>query len=235
MIKRLLSRTKRNKRGQSFIELMLVTLLLALMLAGAVEFGFLMNNYLHVVDGAREAARVFNSSVAFNTNESIIDNFYYQTALQAAVTMWPVMLNPDLGDDIVISVIGLRGSNIHRFPVEDPQGWSLCRHYAAFKAFEISANSGLLPTELASDGWNSCSAHASRISDTDIAARVGIYSQQAGMLLVEIFYDYPQTLKLPIFSNGDFFGTRFSIIPDPIPLYVYTVMPMSSAEPTAVH
>jgi len=57
MIKRLSSRIRRNKRGQSFIELMFVTLILALLLAGVVEFGFLMNNYLHVVDGAREAAR----------------------------------------------------------------------------------------------------------------------------------------------------------------------------------
>jgi hypothetical protein len=234
MIKRFLLRTRRNKHGQSFIELMLVTLILALMLAAVVEFGFLMNNYLHVVDGAREAARVYNSSVAFDTNEAIVDNFYYQTALQAAVTMYPVMLDPALGDDIVVSVIGLRGTNIHRFPIENPQGWSLCSHYAAFKAYELN-QTGLLPGELSSDGWNTCSGQTSMISDSDIAGRVGIYSQQAGMLMVEIFYAYPQVLKLPIFSHGEFFGTKFSIIPDPIPLYIYTIMPMSSAEPTAVH
>jgi hypothetical protein len=39
---------------------------------------------------------------------------------------------------------------------------------------------------------------------------------------------------MPLFSNGDFFGTKFAIIPDPIPLYVYTIMPISSAEATLV-
>ena len=53
-----------------------------------------------------------------------------------------------------------------------------------------------------------------------------------GVLLVEIYYGYPQTLKMPLFSGVEFFGTQFTIIPDPIPLYLYTVMPLSSAEPT---
>jgi len=33
-------------------------LILALLLTGMVEFGFLLNNYLHVLDGSREAARL---------------------------------------------------------------------------------------------------------------------------------------------------------------------------------
>ena len=232
MIKRLLSRTRRNKRGQSFVELLLVTLILALMLAGVVEFGFLMNNYLHVVDGAREAARVYNSSIAFNPDQTTIDAFYYNTALQAALTMQPVTLDPNLGDDIIISVISLRGTAIHRFPIGSPNGWSLCGNYSAFKASFSSQGFGV-PDVLNAVGWNSCPAHVSRITDADISARIAAgYSQQAGMLLVEILYNYPQTLKLPIFSNGDFFGTKFSIIPDPIPLYIYTFMPDSSAEPT---
>jgi hypothetical protein len=43
--------------------------------------------------------------------------------------------------------------------------------------------------------------------------------------VVEIFYNYPQLLKLPVLT---------SIVPDPIPLYLYSVMPISSAEPTLV-
>jgi hypothetical protein len=44
-----------------------------------------------------------------------------------------------------------------------------------------------------------------------------------GVVLVEIFYNYPQILKLPVLTT---------ILPDPIPLYVYTIMPLSAAEPT---
>jgi hypothetical protein len=234
MIKRLLSLNKRNKRGQSFIELMLVTLLLALMLAGVVEFGFLMNNYLHVVDAAREAARYANSYVAFDSDRLTIDTFYYDAVLQATVTMAPITLDPTLGDDIIVSVISIRGTEIVRFPIEDPQGWSLCGHFAAAKAFYLSGGHGL-PDGMLSEGWDHCAAQPSRITDADISARVGSSAQQAGMLLVEILYNYPQMLKIPIFTNGEFFGTRFSIIPDPIPLYVYSIMPISSAEPTPDH
>jgi hypothetical protein len=46
----------------------------------------------------------------------------------------------------------------------------------------------------------------------------------SGVLLVEIYYNYPQMLKLPVFEQ---------VIPDPIPVYTYTIMPIFSAEPTA--
>jgi hypothetical protein len=236
MIKRLLSRTRRNKRGQSFIELMFVTLILALMLAGVVEFGFLLNNYLHAVDGAREAARYTNSYAAFNTDGTTINEFYYITAVQAAITMDPVLLDPTLGDDIIISVIRVDGTSIRRFPLEDSDGWSLCGHYAAFVAYFPEQDPPKpVPYQLSADGWNHCPAHDSHISDADISARVGPTAMLSGMLLVEILYNYPQTLKMPLFSNGDFFGAKFSIIPDPIPLYAYTIMPISSAESTLTH
>ncbi len=38
-----------------------------------------------------------------------------------------------------------------------------------------------------------------------------------GVLLVEVFYNYPQLLKLPVFEQ---------VIPDPIPVYAYSVMPL---------
>ena len=56
---------RRQPRGQSFVELMLVMTFLALLLAGMVEFGFMLNKYLHVLDGAREAARISNTDFAF--------------------------------------------------------------------------------------------------------------------------------------------------------------------------
>jgi len=40
--------------------------------------------------------------------------------------------------------------------------------------------------------------------------------------LVEIFYNYPQTLKFPIFE---------AFIPDPIPVYTYAIMPIKNVTP----
>jgi hypothetical protein len=239
MIKRLFPKSKRNKRGQSFVELMLVLLILMLMLAGVVEFSFMINNYIHVVDGSREAARVYNSYKAFNPITWVSDDkFYFYTVEQAATTMRPVVLDPGLGDDIIISVISLRGTSIRRYPLlpdlsTSGNGWSLCGHYAFYAAYYSDQNLTPLP-ELTNPNWQTCQAHTSRLSNAEISSRAGASALQSGLLVVEIIYNYPQVLKLPIFSNGDFFGTKFSIIPDPIPLYTYSIMPMSSAEPTEV-
>ena len=237
MIKRLIYKSEKHKRGQSFLELSFVLLILALVLAGVVEYGFMINNYLHVLGGSREAARVYNSYSAFNPDGTTINAFYYRTVEQAATTMSPVMLDPSLGDDIIVSVFSVAGASVRRFPLvgggASSNGWSLCANYAEYKA-PYAAQGKLPPPELSADGWNHCPAHGSRLSDAEISERIGAgpHASQSGLLLVEILYNYPQILKLPLFTNSDFFGVKFSIIPDPIPLYVYTIMPISSAEPT---
>jgi hypothetical protein len=184
-----------DARGQSFVELMLVTLILALMIAGVVEFGFLVNNYLHVFDAAREAARFSSSGLAFYPNGTSINEFYTNTIIQAERVLDPVVLDPANGDDIVISVFSIAGSSIVRFP--DP------------------------------DGWSAYGNHGSGFTTTEIGDILDPTAPASGILLVEIFYNYPQMLKLPIFTNS-----IYSIVPDPIPVYVYSVMPLSSAEPT---
>ena len=40
--------------------------------------------------------------------------------------------------------------------------------------------------------------------------------------LVEIFYNYPQTLRLPVFTE---------FIADPIPVYTYAVFPIKNVSP----
>jgi len=63
LFKRILCRMRCQPRGQSFVELMLVVMILAVLLAGVVEFGFMLNQYLHVLDGARESARYASASL----------------------------------------------------------------------------------------------------------------------------------------------------------------------------
>jgi len=215
MLKRFFFRSRTRIHGQSFVELSLVVLILALMLAGVVEFGYLLNSYLKVLDGAREGARYSNSSVAFDPATGVSDqNFYIVTAGVTMQVMSPIVLNGNRGDDIVISVFSVGGTpsapTIVRWPLEDPFGWSMCANYS------IPALALHLPD------WSSCTPRVSHFTTSQVLALRG-GAPASGILLVEVYYNYPQILKLPVFDQ---------VIPDPIPVYTYAIMPLSSAEPT---
>ncbi len=137
MSKQLIFGMKRKDRGQSFVELALVILILALMLSGVVEFGFLMNSYLKVLDGTREGARYANNGVAFEWDTDLLwvimysrQDFYVNTALETFQVMSPIVLNGNRGDDIVISVFSVGGTpsdpTIVRWPAGFAFGWNLC-------------------------------------------------------------------------------------------------------------
>lgn len=208
-MKRSFAKLKTNKRGQSFVELMLVALILALLLAGVVEFGFLLNNYLHVLDGGREAARFSANADPFDALGGNDQRFYVNTVIRALQAMSPVELAGNNGDDIVISVFSVAGTSIVRFP--NSNGWSLCANYGVFDSSHLTAAD-----------WVSCTVHASSMSTDEVGALLASSAPPSGILVVEIYYNYPQVLKLPLFA--DFL--------DPIPVYTYSVMPLSAAEPT---
>jgi TadE-like protein len=216
MMKRFFARMRTNKRGQSFVELMLVALILALLLAGVVEFGFLLNNYLHVLDGGREAARYSANSVAIADNGASIQDFYINTVIQALRVMSPVELVGNNGDDIVISVFSIAGSSVIRFP--DSNGWSLCANYADQLFYPPYQTVAALDTA----NWDSCTVRATEFTLSDVQSLLDAAAPPSGVLIVEIYYNYPQILGLPIFS----------VFLNPIPVYTYSVMPLSSAEPT---
>jgi hypothetical protein len=206
----------RKNHGQSFVELMLVALVLALLLAGVVEFGFLLNNYLHVLDGARESARFSANSVAIDDDGNSIQEFYISTAIQAMRVISPIELIGNNQDDIVVSVFSVAGGSIARFP--DSDGWSLCANYGdQFFYPPYRSVAALDPIN-----WVGCSVHASEFTNGEVQTMLNASAPPSGILVVEVFYNYAQVLGLPIFS--DFLN--------PIPVYTYSIMPISSAEPT---
>lgn len=196
---------------------MLVILILALMLSGVVEFGYLLNSYLKVLDGAREGARFSSNSVAFGIdthgNTVSYQDFYINTAIETMRVMSPIILNGNRGDDIVVSVFSVVGSDIQRWPDGFANGWSLC----------INQSDHLLDFDLNHADWSSCTAHNSHFTTGQILGLMDVNTPASGVLLVEVYYNYPQILKLPVFEQ---------VIPDPILVYTYSVMPISSAEPT---
>ncbi len=244
---RLFLKRPSDKRGQSFTELALILLILALLLAGVVEYGFLLNTYLHVLDAAREGARFSSNSNPFKQdpvtklfNPNVREDYFYAvTSAEVASVLDPVVLqistdnnnpNANINDDVVISVFSMAyqpwtsSYSIVRYPVENQSGWSLCANYGAIISYFNYIGTSI-PPSLSAPSWTNgnCVPQASKFTTASITNRLRTTAPGTGALVVEIFYHYSQTLAMPIFS---------SMIPNPIPIYTYTIMPLSAAEPT---
>ena len=204
------------RHGQSLLEVALLFPVLLILLSGMVEFGFLMNEYLALLDAARNAAR-FSSDLIYTTSDSnhncdpnagaVTTDFYRVTAcvvLQELAQERPNMdLNPDQNDDIIVSAFSISDSGTvdDRYPTADGEnGWSY--------ALDLP---GHLVREQNSD-----------FTSSDINAKLDAGAPATGLLLVEIYYSYDQKLKLPWIT---------AFVSDPIILHVYCFMPLTSAEP----
>jgi hypothetical protein len=180
----------KNEKGQSFVELSLVVVFLMIFVAGIVEFGFMLNNYLNLVDASREAVRYSSNFDPFDEVGNLDTDFFVQTGNLTEEIMAPLVLDPARGDDIVISFFSV-GSGVYiRYPNID--------------------------------GWSVYGNQVSKLTDAEIQSRLDNSAPPTGVLLIEIFYNYPQVLKLPVFTV---------FVQDPMPVYVYAIMPLAAAEP----
>jgi len=191
--------SKKTEKGQSFVELMLVVIFLVMFILGVVEFGTLLNEYLNLVDGAREAARIISD---YDPEEFTFPAFEEEAITIAKEVMLPLVLDQSLGDDIVVSyfIVG-----------KDDAGDAA---HAAFTRYP-TGNPNL-------DGYDHMGNEATKFLDADVQARVDGDELSRGIFLIEIFYNYPQRLKIPVFSD---------IVPDPIPVYAYVFMPLPGFKP----
>jgi len=213
----------RKLKGQSLVELALILIILLVMLACAVEFGNLLNQYTTVVDAARAGARFasndepfvriaspscpvpFCISLGFFKNIDIIiegaelgRNPPPPALDRDKGALSPIRLQPTVGDDVVISVFSIHNGAVTRFPASEG-GWSYYRSL------------GL--------GYP---GNYSEFTNAEMQARLDSSAPDTGMVLVEIFYHYNQILGF----------WRIIGLPDPIPVYAYAIMPVSAAEPT---
>jgi hypothetical protein len=193
------SRSKANKTesGQSFVELSLVVVFLMIFVAGIVEFGFMLNNYLNLVDASREAVRYSSNFDPFlpscptpPTADCLDENFFNDTFKLTEEVLAPVVLDSSNGDDIVVSFFSVADGYYVRFPNDQGKSRYLTQ--------------------------------VSKLTNAEIQSRLDSTAPPTGVLLIEIFYHYPQVLKLPVFTI---------FVQDPMPVYVYAVMPLSAAEP----
>ena len=176
------------------------------MLSGLVEFGFLLNTYLDVIDAAREAARsAANDDPNDGLPADLSPSFWNRTWLTSRGSLvnasdgrinWSTSDPFDCANvkgDIVISAFGFVDNKITiRYPGDDV-GASNCDNY---------------PTSLSNTAVNNKMNLAS----------VG----NSGAVLVEIYYEYEMLLGLPWIT---------AFVPDPIVIHAFTIMPNTFAEP----
>ncbi len=123
------------------------------------------------------------------------------------------VVDPNDGDtsknDIILSVFSVQQNSppiLQRFPPSSTgnggeAGWSYAQAYAGYNVRNQS----------------------SKFSTSDVQNRLSGTAPSTGVLLLELFYNYDQKLKLPWIT---------AFVPDPVTLHVYTFMPLVSAEPT---
>lgn len=167
-LRRLLSR--RNKRGQSLVEFTIMLPILLILISGVVEFGFLLNHYLDVIDAARETARFGANADPFTPDDGAPCNtteYFYRLVrclAQDSLGRGGIILDP-ARDDIVVSAFSASGATVTRFP-------------------------GV-------NGWSYYGNENTNMTNGDVVARLDAGAPPTGFVMVEIFYNYDMILKLP--------------------------------------
>ena len=232
-----------KNKGQSLVELSLVLPLLLFMLIGFVEIGAMIYNYLSLLDVVREAARwaadqdpeVLNGDMS-NLPTSACDDgathYYYDTACVIISSDFnkDIALDPAT-DDVAISVFTIDNNKVvDRKPsLPDVDGvWSLYSdNWTKNCDGTLRSTTPFFPQTKGPppDDWVLFTTPtfgpgtATPLAGTILPGG----PTDKGMVLVEIYYCHHQLLNLPIISD---------LIPDPIPLHVYTIMPAPHAAPT---
>lgn len=208
----------RQFRGQSLVEFTVLLPLLLIMLSGLIEFGFLLNDYLDLIDATREVARfatdedpLRDESGTFNPDpthapepKGFYDRVWANT--DRALDMGGQLQLDPTSDDVIVSLFTIHFDTVaQRYPLL--QG----------------GNGG-------ENGWRQWGNHTSKFTSaevqtivTDSAASTGTTPPNTGVVLVEIYYDYHMLMSLPWIT---------AFVPDPVTLHAYAIMPNSALEPT---
>ncbi len=231
----------RKSRGQSLVELALFLPILLIMVSGLAEIGILANQYINVIEAAREGARYgvdadpmqrelvpdpygFEPQVSNmeceddpSTPQGATTDFYAKVACVVIRAVQPAVLSLD-DDEIVISVV-----QVYRDPLFDDADPSNDPPGPKVRILNRLPNQ---PTNDPAVGdidnqWRWSGFESSHFSDADIEAYINDNSLSAGVLIVEVYYSYHQTLKLP----------WMTLLGDPILLSTYTIVPLPAAEP----
>jgi hypothetical protein len=235
--------THKKSTGQSFVELAIVLPLLLFLLVGFVEVGAIIYNYLSLLDVVREAARfaadrdpdVLNgdmSNYPISACEDDALHYYLDTACVVIGTNFnqDITLDPAV-DDIAISVFTIDNNKVVDRKPNDADGvWSLYSdNWTKNCDGTVNSTTPFFPETYGAGGpgspgtpWATYTLPTTGPGTPTPGAIPGGLSDK-GIVLVEIYYCHHQLLNLPLISD---------IIPNPIRLHAYAVMPAPQAAPT---
>lgn len=198
------SHTKKGKhksKGQSLVELTLALPVLLLLFSGLVEFGFMLNYYLSLLDATRYAARLYSNADPNgpdpNTTRNSATWFWTDSAQTVQDQLQPRSVNDTSRkitldhslDDVIITGYAVSSTNITTYPTSGP--------YHLFNS------------------------QASQFTTATIQSHLVSNAPCEGMLVVEVDYNYHQVLNLP----------WLAWLGNPILLHAYTIMPLQAIEP----
>jgi hypothetical protein len=231
-----MDQTNKNK-GQSFVELALVLPLLLFLLIAFVEVGAVIYNYLSLLDVAREAARfaadrdpeVLNgdmSNYPISACEDDALHYYLDTACVVIGTNFnqDITLDPAT-DDIAISIFTIDNNVVVDRKPNPGNVWSLYSdNWTKHCDGTFKSNTPFFP-QLIGDPWVVLATPTLGAGTPAPGAGTAYPSgpTDKGMVLVEIYFCHEQLLNLPLLSD---------LLPNPIPLHAYAVMPAPQAAPT---
>jgi hypothetical protein len=192
-----------KSKAQSLAEFAIALPILLLLLSGVVELGVALNVYLSLLDATREAARYYSNADPFNTDGSDNMAFYAETAALARSNLDPYLADPSY-----------QGRRIVLDPAVDDV---IVTVYGKSESGAIQ-----YPT---SGPYRMYNNQTSLFTPLKIESRFESGSPNAGILLVEVHYNFHQVMRLPWLSP---------FVPDPLLLRAYTIMPLAAAEPVQV-
>ena len=212
-------RRVKRLRGQSLIELVLLFSTLLIIFSGLVEFGFWMLEYSNLVVAARNAARF-----ALDDDYRFVESACTPAPSPACFAGSPPPCATDFYCKTAFIALNTLQQNKPAVTLDDTTDDIVI----SVLTFTEGAASVVTSRHPAPTGyWSLYGNHASAFSDADIRDELnnrGVTQHtSSGYVLVEIFYNYDHTLGLPWIT---------AFVPDPLPLHVYTFMPLFSAAPT---
>lgn len=209
-----------KEKGQSLVEMAIITPLLIFLMIGVFEVGWALRSYLVLININREAARFAVRPYYLNFDDAVDPG--WNTVLTQALISEGEMLDIDFKDKgtMVMAYLEVNTGEACNENLDKNNTCDCLNVYTATikiprtnPTFTITYGPSqtthfdyeMIATELALNN---------RIKNCDFV-RKGFAAKGDGMVIVEMWFQQPQLLGFPLISNP---------FTDPVPMYAHTIM-----------
>lgn len=243
---------RRKSLGQSLVEVAITLPLLLIMLSGLIEFGFALNQFLDILDAAREGARFGSDGDPIlrascldgdddDQDKSVSDcppnplganslpddtldcaqttDYYMQVACVAQNSLTTTLTLDPQSDDIIISIYRVYKDPT---PVDGDDSGIIGQLPDYSRDPDLTAHDPISTSARIHGQWRLYGNHTSVFSLADVQTRLDSQAPGAGVLIVEVYYDYHHILGLPWIT---------AFVPNPLTLHSFTIIPVPAVEP----